>query len=83
VFAYAKVDRSIIIGRSKICDIVINNENMSRQHLIIEYSDDSFYVQDLSTKNGTFFNGVRMTHKRRLEKGDVLKIGDLELIIRW
>ncbi len=79
----AKVDRSIIIGRSKICDIVINNENMSRQHLIIEYSDDSFYVQDLSTKNGTFFNGVRMTHKRRLEKGDVLKIGDLELIIRW
>ena len=79
----AKVDSSLIIGRESICDVVINNAHLSGQHLVIEYSDDSFYVQDLNTKNGTYFNGIKMTHKRRLENGDRLKIGDMELVIRW
>lgn len=79
----ANVDSSLIIGRDSICDVVINNENLSSQHLVIEYSDESFFVQDLNTKNGTFFNGIKMKHKRRLEKGDRLKIGEMELVIRW
>ena len=78
-----KVDSSLIIGRADICDVVINNENLSSQHMVIEYSDDSFYVQDLDTKNGTLFNGIKMKHKRRLEKGDRLKVGEMELVIRW
>ena len=79
----ANVDSSLILGRDSICDVVINNENLSGQHLVIEYSDDSFYVQDLDTTNGTYFNGIKMTHKRRLEKNDRLKIGEMELVIRW
>ena len=78
-----KVDSSLIIGRSDICDVVINNENLSSQHMVIEYSDESFFVQDLGTKNGTLFNGIKMKHKRRLEKGDRLKVGEMELVIRW
>ena len=79
----SNVDSSLILGRDSICDVVINNENLSGQHLVIEYSDDSFYVQDLDTTNGTYFNGIKMTHKRRLEKNDRLKIGEMELVIRW
>jgi len=51
--------------------------------LVIEYSDGEFYAQDLDSRNGTLFNGIRMAHKKRLEKGDKLSIGNLELVFRW
>lgn len=56
---------------------------MSRQHFAIEYDGESFYIQDLDTTNGTMLNGVKMTHKRRLEKNDRITAGSLDIVVRW
>ena len=78
-----KVNGSIIIGRSDLCDIYIDDAMMSRQHFAIEFDGESFYVQDLDTTNGTVLNGVKMKHKRRLEAGDKITAGSLDIVVRW
>jgi len=77
------INRSAIVGRSENCEIRIEDETISRQHFAIEYRDGSFYIQDLETTNGTYLNGVRLTHKRRIVKNDKIKAGALEIIVRW
>ena len=79
----ATVNGSIIVGRGEICDVVIHDSKISRQHFAFEYDGESLYIQDLNTKNGTIFNGVKMTHKRRVESGDKINIGDIEIVVRW
>ena len=47
---------SITIGRSSDCDIVINNNMVSRTHLqITRFDDGKFLIRDLGSKNGTQF----------------------------
>ena len=77
------INGSAIVGRGTGCDIFIDDGTLSRQHFVIEYTRGEFYIQDLETTNGTFLNGIKVTHRRRIEKGDVLRAGDLEMIIRW
>ena len=78
-----KINSSIIMGRSDLCDIYIDDATMSRQHFVIEYFDDEFYVQDLDTTNGTRLNGDKLKHKRRLEREDVITAGSLDIALRW
>ena len=81
--AEACVDGSIIIGRGGICDVIIDDPRISRQHLAVEYNEESFFVECLEPSNSTYFNDVKMTHKRRIEKGDRLRVDTLEIVIGW
>ena len=72
-----------IIGRGNECDVQVTDPGFSRRHFMLEWDGESVYVSDLGTTNGTVMNGVRLRHKRRLEPGDVLKVGSTEIRIRW
>jgi len=48
---------TIYIGRSPDNDIKMNDGHVSRRHLKIERWGERFFVQDLSSKNGTYVNG--------------------------
>lgn len=52
--------RSIIIGRRDDCDIVINSDRISRQHIHIFRADDAYYLLDLQSRNGTWINNTQM-----------------------
>lgn len=77
------VEESIFVGRSDICDLYFNDERLSRQHFVIEEAADGFYIQDLNTTNGTMVNGVRIHQKRRLNQGDIIHAGMIELKVKW
>ncbi len=79
----ANVKGSVIVGRSDLCDIFIDDLAMSRQHFAIEFDGESFYVQDLDTTNGTSLNGIKLSHKRRLEPNDRITAGSLDITVRW
>jgi len=64
----------IIIGRDAGCDIQIDNIAVSREHARITKALDDYFVEDLSSKNGTFVNGQKIT-KRLLDTGDEITIG--------
>lgn len=66
------------IGR-KECDVVLNDEKVSRKHAsIIVVSGEQYAVADLASRNGTFVNGVRLT-RRNLTHNDLVRVGNTTL----
>ncbi|HRT82895.1 MAG TPA: FHA domain-containing protein, partial [Oscillospiraceae bacterium] len=45
------------IGRSKICDLIINYPTVSRLHAVISHSNGVWYVTDTHSSTGTKVNG--------------------------
>jgi hypothetical protein len=58
-----------LIGRGKHCDLVINSGKVSREHAAIVRDGDDFFLQDLDSSNGTWFNKQRIK-RRKIEDGD-------------
>jgi len=73
--------KSIIIGRSQSCDIIINDNFVSRQHAQLIYLDnDSVQIKDLGSSNGTFVNRSRVMDSY-LRTGDILQCASV--IVDW
>jgi pSer/pThr/pTyr-binding forkhead associated (FHA) protein len=58
-----------IIGRGKHCDFVINSGKVSREHAVIIRENGDFFLEDLGSSNGTWFNKQRIK-RRKIEDGD-------------
>jgi len=73
--------QTIVLGRLKGCDVVLDDEAASRRHVTITARERLCVVADLQSANGTFVN-ERRTATTELEKGDKVRIGStvLELI---
>jgi hypothetical protein len=67
-----------VIGRSRRCDIVLTDPNVSRQHAEIRRQDDGFMVRDLGSTNGIRVNR-RDVKQAVLQHGDRLELGTTEL----
>lgn len=76
------IDGRIIVGRkSSEADVVINDETVSKRHCAFSYSCGKYYVEDLSSSNGTIVNGQKIT-KKELHANDRIKIGNSTYIVR-
>lgn len=62
------------LGRDDICDIVIPQRQISRQHICFRRESGVYYVEDLNSKNGTWVNGYRIEGLRELSDGDEIRI---------
>jgi len=70
-----KIEKDIYkIGRKTENDIVIDNMAVSGFHAQLIKSNDTIYVEDLNSTNGTFVNGKKIS-KHILNHGDVILIG--------
>jgi FHA domain len=58
-----------VIGRGKHCDFVINSGKVSREHAQILKDGDEYFLEDLGSSNGTWFNKQRIK-RRKIEDGD-------------
>ena len=69
---------SLTIGRSKDCDIVIPERQISRYHARIESDESGYIVRDLGSKNGTVVNGEILSDQPyRLRDGDEIRLADV------
>ena len=70
------------IGRSRECDIFLEDLAVSRLHATIhQLPDGGFEIEDHRSATGTFVNGLRITLYRLLE-GDNVQIGSNKLTFR-
>ena len=68
---------AVTLGRAPENDLVLDRDEFaSVHHARIEPRRDGVWLQDLDSTNGTFVNGVRVKRSRRLEPGDVVRIGE-------
>jgi len=73
-------DRAVI-GRSRECDVRIDDGNVSRRHAELSRDhDERWTVVDLGSTNGTEVNGRRITRRTPLADGDRIAIGGTELV---
>lgn len=74
-----EVTDRIVAGRNADCDIVLVEGHPSRRHAQITIKDDSAWLEDLGSANGTFVNDRQITAPVQLRAGDRIRF-DAE---RW
>jgi PAS domain S-box-containing protein len=70
---------STVLGRHPNCDLVLPDETVSRHHARIIRNADTYYVEDLSSRNGTYLNGRRVDGATRLNDNDHIQIHEIIL----
>jgi pSer/pThr/pTyr-binding forkhead associated (FHA) protein len=71
----------VVIGRSRECDVRIEDGNVSRRHAELSRDGDAGWtVVDLGSTNGTEVNGRTIAKRTPLENGDRIAIGGTELV---
>ena len=68
-----------VLGRSKECDVVIPDENVSRKHAEVRPSGGAWVVRDLGSTNGVRVNGNRVAGAQPLRDGDLIELGTSSL----
>ena len=70
----------LMLGRGAGNDLSLDrDEYASARHARIEPRRDGIWIEDVGSTNGTFVNGDRLTEPRRLQPGDVIRIGATDL----
>lgn len=64
----------LLIGRDGVCDIVIPDRQVSRQHARITNTGKGILLEDLSSKNGTFVNNQPVSGEQKLVEADEIQI---------
>jgi pSer/pThr/pTyr-binding forkhead associated (FHA) protein len=65
----------LTIGREVKNDIVVNDPEVSRQHVRLTEQPEGYWVEDLASTNGAFINGQRLAGPMALRPGDILGLG--------
>jgi len=72
----------VTVGRGGQNDLVLDGDEFaSARHARIEVRGDGAWVQDLDSTNGTYVNGSRVVGAQRLDAGDVLRVGETDLLV--
>jgi hypothetical protein len=68
-----------VIGRSRDCDVTVEDPNVSRHHAEVRPSGGSWIVRDLGSTNGVKVNGRRIQGPQSLKAGDRIELGTSRL----
>ncbi len=71
---YDLVEKEIFLGRDPKCNIVIEDDAVSRRHARLLLENDTYAVEDLGSRNGTYVNGRRIDGKVSLKDNDRIAI---------
>ncbi len=75
-----QITDSITIGRSKDCDIVLEDTLASRQHAVVQKIKEAYFICDQDSTNGVRVNGeaIEPGSYVRLYSTDLITIGRTE-----
>lgn len=68
-------DGKVTIGRSSKCDIHIDHDSVSRQHVRLHVEGGKVTIEDAGSTNGTFLNDSSLSGKVSLRNNDLIKVG--------
>jgi pSer/pThr/pTyr-binding forkhead associated (FHA) protein len=67
----------VIIGRSGNCDYILDDKTVSSRHTRLAYHLGQWWVEDLTSTNGTYLNGELVITPVVLANGDQLRCGQV------
>lgn len=69
----------VTIGRKQGNSLIIPDQHVSGQHAKIFIKNNTLYIEDLNSTNGTFINGERINSIVKLFPKDEIKVGSTKL----
>lgn len=69
----------LTLGKDSNCQIQLMGEDLAERHCRLERKEEAYWLRDLRSPHGTFVNGARII-EAVLQEGDVIRIGDKELL---
>jgi len=72
--------KELSIGRDSDNNIVLEASTVSGRHCRVYEKDNHHYVEDLESTNGTMLNGIKIQSSLPLASGDIIKIGEIEIL---
>jgi pSer/pThr/pTyr-binding forkhead associated (FHA) protein len=69
------------IGRALENSVRLTEKNVSRQHAKLVRKDGCFFIEDASSFTGIRVNGEKVHGRRRVGDGDLIQIGEFDLIL--
>lgn len=76
------LDRDVTtIGSVAGNTVLLTDTGVSRKHIGIKRVDGGYELADLGSTNGVYVNGEKVA-RRKLEVGDVIRVGTTEIVFR-
>ncbi len=74
---------SVTIGRSRKCEICVDDDSISRRHAILHIGPN-LAIEDLGSANGISVRGDKIAPNERVEVtlGDVVQVGSISLLVQ-
>ena len=76
---FAITSTPVVIGRSGV-DVVLRAADVSRSHARITRRAGQFWIEDMTSANGTFLNGTAIARPVELRFGDRVQLGSTILL---
>jgi FHA domain/Domain of unknown function (DUF1707) len=74
-------ERPVVLGRSRRCDVVLDDETVSRIHAELRRGHDGWYLRDLSSSNGTCVDGRPIARAERVYPGARIRLGGCQVLL--
>ena len=71
-----------LLGRSDLCDILINDPSVSMQHALMVRDQSRIILIDLKSENGTYVNSCRV-QRRILRDNDIISLGNHRIKVNY
>jgi pSer/pThr/pTyr-binding forkhead associated (FHA) protein len=81
-FSVSLDDVPILIGRGTDATIRLDDDYVSTRHARIGRSDDTWYVEDLGSTNGTYIGTHRLTQATAIQLGSRVRVGKTTLELK-
>ncbi len=80
---YMHKGKTYVLGKDpELCDIIFQDLSVSRQHARLTVDDnDTVYIEDLGSRNGTLVGGKMITDRHPLASQDQVSLGTTSFLI--
>ena len=75
-------DGPVLIGRGPDAGIQLDDDYVSTRHARIGRSEDTLYVEDLGSTNGTYIGSQRLTQATAIQLGTQVRVGKTTLELK-
>ncbi len=72
--------RGGVIGRSRECEIVLDDAGVSRRHAELRGGGEQWTIEDLGSTNGVYLNGHQLRGPHALQPGDRVEVGSTKIV---
>ena len=73
------LEETSTIGRTPANNIALRDVSVSAHHARVVRSAEGFTIEDVGSRNGTFINSEKLSEKRLLADGDLVRLGKIIL----